>query len=73
MNELGVYNLLPPCMEYSGKKSICGNTLLHSDCERCGFNPEENERRKQIAFTVRPDMTKRKIIKRGGNTNAAIT
>ena len=70
-----VINVLPPCCKNSGdsKKSVCGNAMHHTECSHCGFNPEENERRRQIGFTVRPDGIRCKIITKGEIADAAIT
>lgn len=60
----------PPCYVSDGgkkkvPKGICGAKEMLNKCGHCGFNPEENERRKQIEFSDCGNGLKRKIIRRG--------
>lgn len=45
-----------------------GKFCKKQDCERCGFNPEEAERRKDIPLTECDDGLRRKIL--GGQHEA---
>ena len=43
---------------------LCPSSYCYRNCERCGFDKDENERRKQIPLTLCPDGLRRKIIPR---------
>ena len=62
-----------PCYSGTGEKSVCGMSERSKRCDRCGFNPAENERRNQINVTELTDGRMGKIIPKGGKVNDADT
>lgn len=51
---------------------VCGMPEQNGNCERCGFNPEENERRKGIEFTTLENGLRCRILRKGENSDGAV-